>query len=377
MYKVNALSRQLWIQKTVAPCQCKKANVNKPDTVKTFRKMSCYFTPYIICHMTPQLNLLLQKKKKKKYVKLLVTMRFGQRQNNTTERSPGRYQLSLLSFWGGNDFLQLADGELALTLPGARTWNEEDLEHTQMRTKMQPQVIINGNRKLEKTVTSYTNTTVMPSVFVCPAGLLCSSFHNDPVFSFTLSHIINRHVKCKSPDSDPIPAKCKDDYHTEFHNNLHNDSYSQPLSSVHTKDCNLNFALNRFSFVGAGYQANCRFKIYRTLGRVSSGVGMDTAPSTYLLLAAKKNNFVTKRLVSFQSSPNKWNWQNETWETLATEESSLPRIKVNNWFVSFCFISLKGIVEFVRSPKHSHTLLTASAYPELQIHLLSLFNNND
>lgn len=38
------------------------------------------------------------KKKKKKYVKLLVTMRFGQRQNNTTERSPGRYQLSLLSF---------------------------------------------------------------------------------------------------------------------------------------------------------------------------------------------------------------------------------------------------------------------------------------
>lgn len=39
--------------------------------------------------MTPQLNLLLQKKKKK-YVKLLVSMRFGQRQNNTAERRLGR-----------------------------------------------------------------------------------------------------------------------------------------------------------------------------------------------------------------------------------------------------------------------------------------------
>lgn len=90
MYKVNALGRQLWVQKIVAPCQGNKANVNKPNTLETFNKMPCYPSPYIICHMTPQLNLLLQKKKKK-YVKLLVSMRSGHRQNNTEERSPGRY----------------------------------------------------------------------------------------------------------------------------------------------------------------------------------------------------------------------------------------------------------------------------------------------
>lgn len=43
------------------------------------------------------------------------------------------------------------------------------------------------------------------------------------------------------------------------------------------------------------------FKIYRSLGRVSWGVGTDKPPCTYLVLAAKKNNFMTKRLVLFKA----------------------------------------------------------------------------
>ena len=56
-----------------------------------------------------------------------------------------------------------------------------------MWTKTQLQVIINRNRKLEKTVPSYANTTAMLSAFVCPVGGMYSSFHNDPVFSFAPS----------------------------------------------------------------------------------------------------------------------------------------------------------------------------------------------
>lgn len=201
------------------------------------------------------------KKKKKKYVKLLVSMRFGQRRKNTAERrkESGKVQLSLLSFGGGNDFLWLADQELALTLPLART-QDEDLEHSQSRINTQLQVILNGNRKLEKTITSYANSTVMPCAFVCPTGVLYSSLRMNQASLSLPFHIINRHAKCKSPpDSDPIPAKHRDNHHTEFHNHLHNDNYSQPLSSAHTKDCNLNLASHRFSSVGAGYQANGLF----------------------------------------------------------------------------------------------------------------------
>lgn len=100
----------------------------------------------------------------------------------------------------------------------------------------------------------------MPCAFVCPTGVLYRSFHTSPAFLSLPFHIINRHAKCKSPpDSDPIPAKRRDYHHTEFHNHLHNDNYSQPLGSVHTKDCNLNLALHRFSSAGAGYQANGLF----------------------------------------------------------------------------------------------------------------------
>lgn len=125
------------------------------------------------------------------------------------------------------------------------------------------------------------------------------------------------------------------------------------------------------------------FQNYRTLGRASWGVGMDKPPCTYLLLAAQKKTISWQRdLFSFQSSPNKQNWQNETWETLATKESSLPRIKVNNSFVGFCFIfqailPIKRNCGICRKPKHSHTLLTASAHSELHIRLPSTFKNND
>lgn len=148
--------------------------------------MLCYPSPYIICHMTPQLNLLLQKKKKKKSTSS-CWFPWDLDTGKTTQKKRVREGTAFaFSFWWGNDFLQLADQELALSLPGTRTWNE-DLAHTQMRIKMQPEVIIDGNKKLEKAVTSYTNARVMPSAFVCPVRWLYSSFHNDPVFSFTLS----------------------------------------------------------------------------------------------------------------------------------------------------------------------------------------------
>ena len=246
--------KPLWVQKTVAPCQWNKANVNKPDTLETFRKMSCYSFPYIICHMIPQLNLLLQKKKKKVH-QAVGSMRFGQRQ--TTRQKGVRDGTVLPSFLLRRKWLPTA------SWPGvsAHPARSQDLECTQMRTKTQLQVIINGNRKLEKTVPSYANTTVLLSAFVCPADGLYSSFHNDPVCFFpSFSHITNRHAKCKSAHIlIPFRQKHRDYHHTEFHNNLHNDNYSQPLSSVHTKDCNLNLALHRFSSIGAGYQANCLF----------------------------------------------------------------------------------------------------------------------
>ena len=245
--------KPLWVQKTVAPCQWNKANVNKPDTLETFRKMSCYSFPYIICHMTPQLNLLLQRKKK--VHQAVVSMRFGQRQ--TTRQKGVRDGTVLASFLLRRKWLPTA------SWPGVRAHpaRSQDPECAQMRTKTQLQVIINGNRKLEKTVPSYANTMVLLSAFVCPAGGLYSSFHNDPVcfFSLLLPHHQQACQMQICSHSDPIPAKHRDYHHTEFHNNLHNDNYSQPFSSVHTKDCNLNLALHRFSSIGAGYQANCLF----------------------------------------------------------------------------------------------------------------------
>lgn len=97
-----------------------------------------------------------------------------------------------------------------------------------------------------------------------------------------------------SPESDPIQAKLKDYHHTEFRNNLHKDNYAQPLGSVHTKDCNLNLALHRFSSVGAGYQANCLFSELPNTGEGKLGVGMDKPPCTYLFLAAQKKQFRDK-----------------------------------------------------------------------------------
>lgn len=161
-----------------------------------------------------------------------------------------------------------------------------------------------------------------------------------------------------SSESDPIQAKLKDDHHTEFRNNLHKDNYAQPLGSVHTKDCNLNLALHRFSSVGAGYQANCLFSELPNAGEGKLGGG-DGQTTLYIppFGSSEKTISWQRDLFSFQSSPNKQNWQNETWETLATKESSLPRIKVNNSFVGFCFIFqaillIKRNCGICRKPKH-------------------------
>lgn len=170
MCKINTSDKQLWVRKTVTPCWWNKATVNKPDTLETFRKMSCYSSPYIICHMTPQLNLLLQKKKKSTSS---CWFPWDLDRGKTTQQKGVWEGIAFASFLLRRKWL--ADQELVLTLPGARTWNK-DLEHTQMRMKMQLQVIINGNRQLEKTVTSYANTTSHAFCISLPCGALYSSF---------------------------------------------------------------------------------------------------------------------------------------------------------------------------------------------------------
>lgn len=117
-------------------------------------------------------------KKKKKYVNLLVSMRFGQRQ--TTRQKGVQEGTAFASFLLRRKWLPTASWS---GVSAHSAWSQ-DLEHTQMWTKTQLQVIINRNRKLEKTAPSYANTTAMLSAFVCPAGGMYSSFHNDPVFSF-------------------------------------------------------------------------------------------------------------------------------------------------------------------------------------------------
>lgn len=226
-------------------------------------------------------------------------MRFGQRQ--TTRQKGVRDGTVLASFLLRRKALPTA------SWPGvcAHPARSQDLECAQMRTKTQLQVIINGNRKLEKTVPSYASTTVLLSAFVCPAGGLYSSFHNDPVCFFpSFSHITNRHAKCKSAHIlIPFRQKHRDYHHTEFHNNLHNDNYSQPFSLFTQK-----IAIWILPCIGSALselvtrQTVC-FKNLRLLGRVSWGVGMDKPPCTYLLLAARQNNFVTKRLVLFKAHP--------------------------------------------------------------------------
>lgn len=115
---------------------------------------------------------------------------------------------------------------------------------------IQLQVVVKGKRKLKQP--QVTQFRGMPSAAVCPAGILPGLFLSLP------HHQQARQMQIASA-SNPSLAKCRDDHHTVFYNNLYNTNYSQPLNSVHTKDCNLNLALHRFSGVGAGNQANSLF----------------------------------------------------------------------------------------------------------------------
>lgn len=158
MCKVNALGRQLWVRKTGAPCQWKKANVNKPDVLETVRKMSCYSSLYIICHMTPQLNLLLPGKRTSScwYPGDLD-------RGKTTQQKGVRAGTAFLHFFHPErKWLPTASWPRD---SGHPAWSQDltpgpgALERTQIRTDMQPQVIINGKGKWEKAVPSYTNTS--------------------------------------------------------------------------------------------------------------------------------------------------------------------------------------------------------------------------
>lgn len=126
------------------------------------------------------------------------------------------------------------------------------MEHIQ-RATIQLQVVVNGKRKLEQTATSYTAPR-----HAFRSCLSCG--HHTGLFLPLPAPPINRRSKCKSRQL-LIPASQNAETTTIlcFCKNLYNANYSQPLSSGHTKDCNLNLALYRFSWVGAGNQANSLF----------------------------------------------------------------------------------------------------------------------
>lgn len=221
MCMVNPLGRQLWVRKTVAPCQGNKANVNKPDTLEILRKMSCYSSPSIICHMTPPLNLLLHKKERQAVGFHEIWMEA--KQHSRKESGEGTAFTSCLC---RRKRLPTARPPGVSTRPA---WGQDPTPGPGAYPKTQPRVIINGNRKLEKTVTSYTNTTVI--CLSCCA--LYSSFYSDPVFSFTLPPT-STGLPVQISASDPIPGKCRDYHHTEFHNKISTMTVTHSPSALFT-----------------------------------------------------------------------------------------------------------------------------------------------
>lgn len=171
----------------------------------------------------------------------------------------------------------------------------------------------------------------MPSAFVCPVGASYSSFYNDLVFSFTLSSTSSTGMQISS-DSDPTPAKGKDYHHTEFHNKTSQcQLFTAPQFCSH----------KRLQFESCLPQVQlCWSWLLGKLSvlRFTERRGGDLRGWGWTNHLVHTSFWQLRKTISWQSSPNTWNRQNETWETLATKESSLPRIRVNNWFVRFCFI---------------------------------------
>lgn len=144
----------------------------------------------------------------------------------------------------------------------------------------------------------------MPSAFVCPTGALYGSFHTNQSFLSLPFHIINRHAKCKSLRI-LIPSRQNAGTTT-----ILSFTIISTMTIIHSPSglFTQKIAIWILPCTGSALlelvtgQTVC-FKIYRLLGRVSWGVGMDKPPCTYLLLEAKKNNFMTKRLVLFKAPP--------------------------------------------------------------------------
>lgn len=144
----------------------------------------------------------------------------------------------------------------------------------------------------------------MPSAFVCPVVRCTALSTTISLFFHSLSHIINRHAKCKSPRI-LIPSRQNAGTTTIL-------SFTIISTMTIIRSPSVLFTQKIAVWIlpctGSALselvtrQTVC-FKIYRSLGRVSWGMGMDNPPCTYLLLAAKKNNFVTKRLVLFKAHP--------------------------------------------------------------------------
>lgn len=175
----------------------------------------------------------------------------------------------------------------------------------------------------------------MPSAFVCPARALHSSSYSDQIslFFHPLSPPHQQACQLQISDSDPFLAQCKDyHHHTEFHNKISTMAIIHNPSVLFTQKIAIESCRAQVQLCGSWLPGKLSVLRFTELGGgYGGGWGGTNHP-------VHTSFWQLRKTISWQSSPNKWNRQNETRETLATEESSLPGIKVNNWFVGFCFI---------------------------------------
>ena len=165
-------------------------------------------------------------------------------------------------------------------------------------------------------------------------------------FAFTLSSTTSTGMQISS-DSDPIPAD-KDYPHTEFPNKISQcQLFTAPQFCSH-KRLQFESCLPQVQLCSSWFPGKL------SALRFTKRWGGDPRGWGWTNHLVRTSFWQLRKTISWQSSPNTWNRQNETWETLATKESSLPRIRVNNWFVRFCFIFLliKGNCGICQQPKH-------------------------